>query len=102
MTIVEDGRVKTMAAGKFKAQCLSVMDEVQAKREPVLVTKNGKPVAQLVPVPFEGDDPIFGFYKGNLEILGDVMAPIYTDEEMEKFYEASDKQLLDIPEGGQE
>jgi hypothetical protein len=30
------------------------------------------------------------------------MAPIYTDEEMEKFYEASDKQLLDIPEGGQE
>jgi len=39
-----------MAAGKFKAQCLAVMDEVQRKRVPVLVTKNGKPVAKLVPL----------------------------------------------------
>ena len=29
--------MRTMAAGKFKATCLAVMDEVQAKREPVLV-----------------------------------------------------------------
>lgn len=28
-----------MAAGKFKATCLAVMDEVQAKREPVVLTK---------------------------------------------------------------
>ena len=74
--------MRTMAAGKFKAHCLAVMDEVQAKREPVLLTKNGKPVAQLVPAPLEGEDPIFGFYKGKLEIVGDIMAPLYTDEEL--------------------
>lgn len=28
--------MKTMAAGSFKARCLAVMDEVQAKRETVL------------------------------------------------------------------
>ena len=55
--------MKTMAAAKFKATCLAVMDEVQAKREPVLLTKNGKPVAKLVPIE-EEFDPIFGFYKG--------------------------------------
>ena len=35
--------MRTMWAATFKAQCLAVMDEVQAKREPVLVTKNGEP-----------------------------------------------------------
>ena len=39
--------MKTMAAGSFKAKCLAVMDEVQAKRETVVITKRGKPVAKL-------------------------------------------------------
>ncbi len=78
--------MRTMAAGKFKAQCLAVMDEVQAKREPVLVTKNGKPVAKMVPILNDEEDPIFGFYKGKIEIVGDIMAPIYTDAEYEQFY----------------
>ena len=38
--------MKTMTAGKFKATCLAVMDEVEAKSEPLIVTKNGRPVAQ--------------------------------------------------------
>ena len=40
--------MKKMAAGSFKVHCLAVMDEVQAKRESVLITKHGKPVAKLV------------------------------------------------------
>jgi prevent-host-death family protein len=79
--------MRTMAAGKFKAHCLGVLDEVQAKREPVLVTKNGKPVAKVVPIALEEEDPIFGFYKGKIEIVGDIMAPIYSDEEYEQFYQ---------------
>jgi prevent-host-death family protein len=86
--------MRTMAAGKFKAQCLAVMDEVQAKREPVVVTKNGKPVAKLVPLDLpEGEDPLDAFYFGNIEIVGDIMAPIYTDQEWEEFFEASAAQL---------
>ena len=75
--------MRTMAAGKFKATCLAVMDEVQAKREPVMITKNGKPVAKMVPMETE-TDPIFGFYKGKIEILGDIVAPMYTDEEVDQ------------------
>jgi prevent-host-death family protein len=73
--------MKTMAAGKFKATCLKVMDEVQAKREQVVITKNGKPVAKLVPVSLEEPDPIFGFYKGKLEIVGDIMSPGFDADE---------------------
>lgn len=86
--------MRTMAAGKFKAQCLAVMDEVQAKRVPVLLTKNGKPVAKLIPLDLkEGEDPLDAFYFGKIEIVGDIMAPLYTDEEYEEFFEASAAQL---------
>ena len=46
--------MKTIAAGKFKATCLAIMDEVQARRESVVITKNGKPVAKLIPVDLAG------------------------------------------------
>jgi prevent-host-death family protein len=47
--------MKKMAAGSFKANCLAVMDEVQAKHETVVITKRGKPVAKLVPLNTETD-----------------------------------------------
>jgi prevent-host-death family protein len=77
--------MKKMAAGTFKVHCLKVMDEVQSKRESVLITKRGKPVAKLVPVGNEKDD-IFGFLKGKITILGDVVSPILTPEEWGDLY----------------
>jgi antitoxin (DNA-binding transcriptional repressor) of toxin-antitoxin stability system len=71
------------------------MDEVQAKRVPVLVTKNGKPVAKLVPIDLpEGEDPLDAFYFGKIEIVGDIMKPIYSDKEWEQFFEESARELL--------
>jgi antitoxin (DNA-binding transcriptional repressor) of toxin-antitoxin stability system len=63
-----------MAAGSFTIHCLAVMDEVQAKREIVLVTKHGQPVAKLVPVGKKTDD-IYNFLAGKGAIAGDVVAP---------------------------
>jgi prevent-host-death family protein len=68
-------KTKTIPAGAFKTRCLAIMDEVQAKRQAVIITKRGKPVAKLVPVEKEKDD-IFGFMKGKLTVLGDVVSPI--------------------------
>lgn len=67
--------MKTIAAGTFKATCLTVIDEVQKKRQSVVITKNGKPAVKLVPIT-EGKDPIFGFMKGKAKIVGDVVSPI--------------------------
>jgi prevent-host-death family protein len=83
--------MKTMAAGKFKAQCLAVMDEVQAKREPIVVTKNGKAVVKVVPLDVE-EDPLKEFFVGGV-IVGDIVSPLYTDEELEEFFERSAAQL---------
>jgi antitoxin (DNA-binding transcriptional repressor) of toxin-antitoxin stability system len=72
--------MKKMAAGVFKSKCLAVMDEVQAKREAVIITKRGKPVAKLVPVDAEPNE-IFRFLAGKIEIVGDVVSPILSLKE---------------------
>ena len=79
--------MKKMAAGAFKVHCLKVMDEVQSKRQAVLITKRGKPVAKLVPVEKEKDD-IFGFLKGKgkIEIKGDIVSPAISPEEWGDLY----------------
>lgn len=74
--------MKTMAAGVFKAKCLAVMDEVQKKRETVVITKKGKPVARLVPISTE-PDPIFGFLMGKGRIVGDIISPVVPLEDYE-------------------
>jgi prevent-host-death family protein len=66
--------MKRMAAGAFKVHCLAVMDEVQAKRETLVITKHGKPVAKLVPADRETDD-IYDFLRGKGTIRGDIVSP---------------------------
>jgi prevent-host-death family protein len=66
--------MKQMAAGKFKARCLAVMDDVSATGEPVLITKRGVPVAKVVPVSSKKRD-LFGFMAGQFEIVGDIESP---------------------------
>lgn len=78
-------KTKTIPAGTFKARCLAIMDEVQAKRQAVIITKRGKPVAKLVPVEQEKDD-IFGFFKGKGRIVGDVVSPAFSPEEWGNLY----------------
>jgi prevent-host-death family protein len=64
----------SIPAGQFKAQCLKLMDEVQDQHREIVITKRGKPVAKLVP--FEDKRPdIFGYAKGSLVILGDIVGP---------------------------
>lgn len=67
--------MKQMRASVFKARCLSVMNDVQATGEPVIVTKRGKPVVKVVPAePEEGN--ILGFMAGEFEIVGDIESPV--------------------------
>lgn len=67
--------MRSIPAALFKARCLKIMDEVKTRREPVLITKKGKPVARLVPAEEPVRD-VFGCLAGELEIAGDLMAPV--------------------------
>lgn len=72
--------MKTIPAGTFKANCLAIMDEVNAKRETVVITKHGTPVAKLVPLDIQADE-IFGFFSGKGSVTGDVVSPAFTAKE---------------------
>jgi prevent-host-death family protein len=68
------GAGKTVAAGVFKAKCLQLLDEVAETREPLIVTKFGKPVAQIVPLPARRE--LFGALKGTVLWEGDIISPV--------------------------
>lgn len=74
--------MKQMPAGKFKARCLSVMDDVNATGEPVIITKRGTPVAKVVPVGSKKYD-LFGFMAGEGKIVGDIESPAVPADEWE-------------------
>jgi len=63
--------MKHLAAAKFKEQCLSLLDEVDA--EGIVITKRGKPVAKLIPI---GSDSaqLIGSLSGKVTIRGDILS----------------------------
>lgn len=67
--------MKKMPAGKFKTSCLQIMDDVRRTKNPVLITKRGRPVAKLVPADSSSDDFI-GRLEGVVKIVGDIESPV--------------------------
>ena len=62
-------------ASEFKAKCLSLMDDVAQTGEPLVITKNGEPVATLVPYG-EKRPTVAGLHAGAIRILGDIVSPL--------------------------
>lgn len=67
--------MSTIQASEFKSKCLALMDTVAATGETLIVTKNGKPVAELRPYSGGRVDSPFGLHKG-LECHGDLLEPL--------------------------
>jgi len=73
--------MKTITASEFKARCLQLMEEVSQSGEPLLITKHGKPVSQLVPYRPK-PSTLFGSMKGTVSIQGDILEPLNEDWEV--------------------
>jgi prevent-host-death family protein len=68
---IEGNMARTIGAAQFKAQCLALIDSLDA--EGIVITKHGKPVAKLVPLQSESAD-LIGALKGKIEIHGDILS----------------------------
>jgi prevent-host-death family protein len=74
--------MESMPISEFKATCLAVLERVRTTGQPLLVTRRGKPVAQILPPPPEKKAGSgFGSMKGTARILGDIVGPISSEEE---------------------
>ena len=79
--------MKTIPATNFKTHCLSLLALVARSQQPIIVTKRGKPLVKVAPVPDRAADhtnlnhkPL----KGSVVYWGDVLSPIGVDWEAEK------------------
>lgn len=65
----------TIMASEFKAKCLKLMDEVADTGQEIIISKNGRRVARLVPYR-KKPESLFGIDAGKIEILGDLIEPL--------------------------
>jgi antitoxin (DNA-binding transcriptional repressor) of toxin-antitoxin stability system len=63
--------MKTIGAAKFKEQCLAILDRLRP--EGLIITKRGKPVARVTPLPRDPGD-LIGSLAGKIEIHGDILS----------------------------
>jgi prevent-host-death family protein len=63
--------VRQIPAAKFKEQCLSILDRVDA--EGIIITKHGKPVATLLPIQAKSAK-LIGSMRHKIKIKGDLLS----------------------------
>ncbi len=63
--------MQTIGAAKFKEQCLSLLDQLDA--EGIIITKHGKPVARLIPYEQKWAD-LIGSLRDKITIKGDIFS----------------------------
>jgi prevent-host-death family protein len=66
---------KVIKASEFKAKCLALMEEVERTGRVIVITKHGKPIADLVPHQPQKKNAR-GILKDRLFITGDIVSPI--------------------------
>lgn len=82
VTIIDDhghmtsNALSQIPAGRFKATCLKVLDDVAESGIPVTITKRGRPVARLVPVGEAERPALFGALAGTVGGSTDLIAPV--------------------------
>jgi prevent-host-death family protein len=76
--------VKEVAISEFKAKCTALVDRVAKTKQPIRITRHGKPVADVVPAtPTVDPKALMGSMRNSITILGDIIAPVIDLDEIE-------------------
>jgi prevent-host-death family protein len=71
--------MKTMSISEFKARALEIIDRVARTKEPLTITKRGKPVAEVIPHREPSGKPIPGRMSAFLLFEKDIVSPLGED-----------------------
>ncbi len=78
------GQMEKIAVSKFKASCLALLARVKRTGRPILITRRGEPIAQVIPPPPPPKPPSWlGSFRGTGRITGDIISPAVAEEEWE-------------------
>jgi len=80
--------MEEIAISEFKAKCLALLERVRQTKKPLRVTRFGKPVAEVVPPsPEAGAGDWIGSMRDSVQILGDIVAPIIDEKDIEAWHD---------------
>ncbi len=69
--------IQEIAISKFKAKCLSLLEEVSKTKTPLRVTRRGKPIADVIPASSEAEERSWiGSLSGSVDIVSDIVSPV--------------------------
>lgn len=74
--------MKEVAISEFKAKCLAILDEVQKTKQPIRVTRRGRPIAEVSPPSPTNNRDWMGSMK-EMKILGDIISPASDEDDWE-------------------
>ena len=76
--------MEQVAISEFKAKCLALLERVHKTKKPILITRFGKPVAEVVPPsPMPEGTEWLGTLADTMEIVGDVVSPVIEEGDWE-------------------
>jgi len=76
--------MEIVAISEFKARCLAILKRVKRTGQPILITRFGEPVAEVVPATRGvGKDSWMGSMVGTAETVGDIVSPAAGPKEWE-------------------
>lgn len=76
--------LESISISQFKATCLAVLERVRRTGRPVLVTRRGEPIAEVLPPsPRARPDRWLGRLEGRARIVGDIVAPASDERDWE-------------------
>ncbi|HEX5411469.1 MAG TPA: type II toxin-antitoxin system prevent-host-death family antitoxin [Terriglobia bacterium] len=76
--------MEKIAISKFKATCLAVLERVHRTKKPILITRFGEPVAEVIPPPpLRKPQDWLGSMAGTGRIVEDIVSPASEESEWE-------------------
>jgi prevent-host-death family protein len=80
--------MKKVAISEFKAKCLALLEEVEKTKKPLLVTKFGKPIAEVGPPSVNQKNRSWlGSMTGEINFLEDIVSPVFDERDWKEFGE---------------
>lgn len=69
--------METMSVSQFKTTCLAVLERVDKQKKRILITKRGKPLAEIIPVENTREAvPL----KETVTFIGDIVSPVAMED----------------------
>ena len=69
---------------EFRAKCCALLEQVRRTRQPIRITRYGKPIAEIIPPALIMDrESWIASMKGSIEIKGDISSPSNDEDKWE-------------------